>query len=83
LDLNTLVDLHCCLISGSRSILYQLFLVGKILNISESSKPEIVHICSAIANMHGKLLPIEIKLSATPRQEMAREITNFRNDYGE
>ena len=42
-----------------------------------------MHICSAIANMHGKLLPIEIKLSATPRQEMAREITNFRNDYGE
>ena len=29
------------------------------------------------------LIPIEIKLSATPRPEMAREIANFRRDYGD
>ncbi len=31
----------------------------------------------------GKLIPIEVKLSATPRPQMARSIRGFQKDYGE
>jgi predicted AAA+ superfamily ATPase len=36
-----------------------------------------------VVESQSKLIPIEIKLSATPRPEMARGITNFRRDFGE
>jgi hypothetical protein len=36
-----------------------------------------------LVEARGKLVPIEIKLSATPRPEMAREIDLFRKDFGE
>lgn len=35
-----------------------------------------------VVESQSKLIPIEIKLSATPRPEMAREIANFRRDFG-
>jgi predicted AAA+ superfamily ATPase len=36
-----------------------------------------------ILEAQGMLVPIEVKLSATPRPEMAREITRFRKDFGD
>ena len=34
-----------------------------------------------IVETQSKLVPIEVKLSATPRIEMAQEIARFRNDF--
>ena len=31
----------------------------------------------------GKLVPIEVKLSATPRPAMARAIKSFKKDFGD
>jgi len=36
-----------------------------------------------ILETQRKLVPIEVKLSATPRPEMAREIARFRKDFGD
>lgn len=36
-----------------------------------------------VVETQSKLIPIEIKLSATPRPDMAREIASFRRDLGE
>jgi hypothetical protein len=36
-----------------------------------------------VVESQSKLVPIEIKLSATPRPEMAREIAHFRHDFGD
>ena len=36
-----------------------------------------------IIETQGKLIPIEVKLSATPRPEMAHEIARFRKDFGD
>ena len=36
-----------------------------------------------VINAQEKLIPVEIKSSATPRPEMANEITNFRKSFGE
>jgi predicted AAA+ superfamily ATPase len=36
-----------------------------------------------ILDLQGKLIPIEIKLSATPRPEMCTAIAAFRRDFGE
>lgn len=36
-----------------------------------------------IIEAQGKLIPIEIKLSATPRLEMASSIARFRKDFGD
>jgi len=36
-----------------------------------------------ILDTQEKLIPIEIKLSATPRSEMASAIANFRKDFGD
>jgi predicted AAA+ superfamily ATPase len=36
-----------------------------------------------IVESQSKLIPIECKLSATPRPEMAKEIANFRRDFGD
>jgi predicted AAA+ superfamily ATPase len=35
-----------------------------------------------IVETQGKLVPLEVKLSATPRLEMAREIASFRKSFG-
>jgi hypothetical protein len=34
-----------------------------------------------VVETHSKLIPLEVKLSATPRIEMARGIASFRNDF--
>jgi predicted AAA+ superfamily ATPase len=36
-----------------------------------------------IVEIQGRLLPIEVKLSSTPRPEMAGEIARFRKDFGD
>lgn len=36
-----------------------------------------------IVEARGKLIPLEVKLSATPRPEMRRGISDFRKDYGD
>ena len=36
-----------------------------------------------IVETQRKLVPVEVKLSATPRLEMAREIARFRKDFGD
>jgi hypothetical protein len=36
-----------------------------------------------VLESRSKLIPIEIKQSATPRADMAREITAFRRDFGD
>ena len=36
-----------------------------------------------IVEIQGKLIPIEVKLSATLRPEMAREIAGFKRDFGD
>jgi hypothetical protein len=36
-----------------------------------------------VVESHARLIPLEVKLSATPRMEMAQGIIAFRKDYGE
>jgi predicted AAA+ superfamily ATPase len=36
-----------------------------------------------LVDKQGKLIPVEVKASATPRPEMAKEIAGFRKDFGE
>jgi predicted AAA+ superfamily ATPase len=36
-----------------------------------------------IIETQGKLVPIEVKLTATPRPEMAATIASFNKDYGD
>jgi uncharacterized protein len=36
-----------------------------------------------VVESQGKLIPLEVKLSATPRPEMKRGIATFRKDFGE
>jgi len=36
-----------------------------------------------IVETHNQLIPLEVKLSATPRAEMARGIASFRKDFGD
>jgi predicted AAA+ superfamily ATPase len=36
-----------------------------------------------VVESRSQIIPLECKLSATPRPEMAREIVNFRRDFGE
>ena len=36
-----------------------------------------------VIDVQGKLIPLEIKLSATPRLEMAQELHRFRRDFQE
>jgi hypothetical protein len=35
-----------------------------------------------VIEAEGKLIPIEVKLSATPRPEMAKGLNAFEKDYG-
>jgi hypothetical protein len=36
-----------------------------------------------VVESRGRLIPIEVKLSATPRPAMADNIKTFQNDFGE
>jgi hypothetical protein len=36
-----------------------------------------------LIELQGKLIPVEIKLSATPRPEMGKGISDFKKDFGE
>ncbi len=36
-----------------------------------------------VVELDGRLVPIEVKLSATPRPAMAEAIKNFRQDLGD